>query len=117
MGLLKSRTTLVFGHFEIKVDTEKSQVEDQITYLYKYEIDWQNSPLKADISVVSARDEAHQASAHGKLCFAKVRVAYTQQLCSHQWCAGRDHPTCRSLDSLVFERPGSSGCLLSNAGR
>lgn len=28
--------TLAFGHLEVKVDTEKSQVDDQIAYLYKY---------------------------------------------------------------------------------
>jgi len=38
MGLLKSRPTLAFGNLEVKVDTEKSQVDDQITYLYKYRI-------------------------------------------------------------------------------
>lgn len=28
---------LVFGHLEVNVDTEQTQVEDQITYLYKYD--------------------------------------------------------------------------------
>ena len=37
MGLLKPRPTLAFGHLEVKVDAEKSQVDDQITYLYKYD--------------------------------------------------------------------------------
>lgn len=36
MGLLKSRPTLSFGHLEVKVEADKSQVDDQITYLYKY---------------------------------------------------------------------------------
>lgn len=36
MGLLTPTPTLAFGHLEVKVDTEKSQVDDQITYLYKY---------------------------------------------------------------------------------
>ncbi|XPS97973.1 hypothetical protein M3J09_007189 [Ascochyta lentis] len=35
-GLLKPRPTLAFGHLEVKVDTEKSQVNDQITYLYNF---------------------------------------------------------------------------------
>ena len=37
MGLLKPRSTLAFGHLEVKIDTEKSQIDDQITYLYKYD--------------------------------------------------------------------------------
>jgi DNA mismatch repair protein MSH5 len=35
MDLLKSRPVLAFGHLEVKIDSEKSEVDDQITYLYK----------------------------------------------------------------------------------
>ena len=35
MNLLKLRPTLSFGHLEVKVDADKSQVDEQITYLYK----------------------------------------------------------------------------------
>ncbi|KAJ4380862.1 hypothetical protein N0V86_004224 [Didymella sp. IMI 355093] len=35
MGLLRLRPALSFGHLEVKVDAGKSQVDDQITYLYK----------------------------------------------------------------------------------
>ena len=34
--MLAPNFALAFGHLEVKVDTEKSQVDDQITYLYKY---------------------------------------------------------------------------------
>jgi DNA mismatch repair protein MSH5 len=36
MGLLKPRPSLAFGHLEVKVNADSSQVDDQITYLYKY---------------------------------------------------------------------------------
>ncbi|KAF3000149.1 MutS protein msh5 [Curvularia kusanoi] len=36
MGLLSSQPSLAFGHLEVKVDSEKSQVDDQITYLYNF---------------------------------------------------------------------------------
>lgn len=35
MGYLKSRPMLAFGHMEVRVDTEATDVGDQITYLYK----------------------------------------------------------------------------------
>ncbi|ORY09079.1 mismatch repair protein 5 [Clohesyomyces aquaticus] len=35
-GLLKPRPSLAFGHMEVRVDTEASEVEDQITYLYNF---------------------------------------------------------------------------------
>jgi len=35
MGLLKSRPSLAFGHMEVRIDTDASEVSDQITYLYK----------------------------------------------------------------------------------
>ncbi|KAF1364822.1 mismatch repair protein 5 [Lizonia empirigonia] len=34
-GMLQPRATLAFGHFEVKIDTEESRIDDQITYLYK----------------------------------------------------------------------------------
>ncbi|KAF2632157.1 hypothetical protein BU25DRAFT_487709 [Macroventuria anomochaeta] len=36
MGLLKPRPALAFGHLEVQVDADKSQVDDQITYLYNF---------------------------------------------------------------------------------
>ncbi|KAH6615072.1 muts domain V-domain-containing protein [Boeremia exigua] len=36
MELLNLRPALAFGHLEVKVDAEKSQVDDQITYLYNF---------------------------------------------------------------------------------
>ena len=35
MGFLKLRPTLAFGHMEVRVDSDASEVSDQITYLYK----------------------------------------------------------------------------------
>jgi DNA mismatch repair protein MSH5 len=35
-GFLQERPELSFGHMEVRVDTETSLVEDQITYLYNY---------------------------------------------------------------------------------
>ncbi|KAF3049875.1 MutS protein msh5 [Didymella keratinophila] len=35
-GLLRPRPTLSFGHLEVQVNAEKSQVDDQITYLYNF---------------------------------------------------------------------------------
>ncbi|KAF3043231.1 MutS protein msh5 [Didymella heteroderae] len=36
MGLLKPSPALSFGHLEVKIDAEKSHVDDQITYLYNF---------------------------------------------------------------------------------
>jgi DNA mismatch repair protein MSH5 len=38
MELLKPRLSLAFGHMEVRIDAEASEVSDQITYLYKYVI-------------------------------------------------------------------------------
>lgn len=35
-GFLKPRLGLAFAHMEVKIDTEASEVEEQITYLYNY---------------------------------------------------------------------------------
>jgi DNA mismatch repair protein MSH5 len=35
MGLLRPRPALAFGHMEVRIDTNASEVSDQITYLYK----------------------------------------------------------------------------------
>jgi hypothetical protein len=35
MGLVKPRPNLTFGHMEVRIDTEASEVSDQVTYLYK----------------------------------------------------------------------------------
>ncbi|KAF2182192.1 hypothetical protein K469DRAFT_636979 [Zopfia rhizophila CBS 207.26] len=35
-GLFRSRPFLAFGHMEVRVDTDASEVEDQITYLYNF---------------------------------------------------------------------------------
>lgn len=35
MGLLNERPALSFGHMQVHVDTTASEVNDQITYLYK----------------------------------------------------------------------------------
>ncbi|KAF2032567.1 hypothetical protein EK21DRAFT_60557 [Setomelanomma holmii] len=37
MGFLKESPALGFGHMEIRVDTDASEVNDQITYLYNFE--------------------------------------------------------------------------------
>lgn len=34
-GAFSARPTAAFGHMEVRVDLEASDVEDQITYLYK----------------------------------------------------------------------------------
>jgi DNA mismatch repair protein MSH5 len=36
MNFLKEKPGLAFGHMEVRVDTNASEVNDQITYLYKY---------------------------------------------------------------------------------
>ena len=36
-GFLKPRASLTFGYMEVRLDKEAEDVEDQITYLYKYE--------------------------------------------------------------------------------
>ncbi|CAN9167596.1 unnamed protein product [Alternaria alternata] len=36
MGLLKPRPALAFGHMEVRIDVEASEVSDQITYLYNF---------------------------------------------------------------------------------
>ena len=35
MNLLKPRPALAFGHMEVRIDAEASEVNEQITYLYK----------------------------------------------------------------------------------
>lgn len=35
MGFLKPAPTLAFGHMEVRVDIDATDVSDQITYLYK----------------------------------------------------------------------------------
>ncbi|KAF2748154.1 hypothetical protein M011DRAFT_422382 [Sporormia fimetaria CBS 119925] len=35
-GLFRPRAPLAFGHMEVRVDTEASEAEDQITYLYSF---------------------------------------------------------------------------------
>jgi DNA mismatch repair protein MSH5 len=35
MNLLRPRPALAFGHMEVRVDTEASEVSDQVVYLYK----------------------------------------------------------------------------------
>lgn len=36
-GFLGTRPSLFFGHMQVRVEVEAADVEDQITYLYKYE--------------------------------------------------------------------------------
>jgi hypothetical protein len=36
LGLLKPRPVLAFGHMEVRLDPDASEVSDQITYLYKW---------------------------------------------------------------------------------
>ncbi|KAF1841047.1 uncharacterized protein K460DRAFT_420875 [Cucurbitaria berberidis CBS 394.84] len=36
MGFLKARPTLTFGHMEVRIDSDASEVSDQITYLYNF---------------------------------------------------------------------------------
>ncbi|KAH8727567.1 muts domain V-domain-containing protein [Phaeosphaeriaceae sp. PMI808] len=36
MGFLRPRPALAFGHMEVRIDTEASEVSDQITYLYNF---------------------------------------------------------------------------------
>lgn len=35
-GFLGPRPSLAFGHMELRVDMEEEEMENQITYLYKY---------------------------------------------------------------------------------
>lgn len=35
-GFLRPRSSLAYGHMEIRVDAEEEKMENQITYLYKY---------------------------------------------------------------------------------
>ena len=35
-GFLEPRPDMIFGHMQVRVDLEAVDVEDQITYLYKY---------------------------------------------------------------------------------
>lgn len=37
-GFLPPRSSLVFGYMEVRLDEEATELEDQITYLYKYEV-------------------------------------------------------------------------------
>jgi len=34
-GVIKPQRNMVFGHMEVRVDTEATEAEEQITYLYK----------------------------------------------------------------------------------
>ena len=36
MNLLKPRPALAFGHMEVRIDAEALEVNEQITYLYKW---------------------------------------------------------------------------------
>ncbi|KAI8936520.1 hypothetical protein NX059_006924 [Plenodomus lindquistii] len=38
MGHLEPRAALAFGHMEVRIDTDASEVNDQITYLYNFRI-------------------------------------------------------------------------------
>ena len=37
-GFLRARPSLAFGHMDLRVDMEEEEMENQITYLYKYNL-------------------------------------------------------------------------------
>lgn len=37
-GFLKGRSSLTFGYMEVRLDREAEDLDDQITYLYKYDL-------------------------------------------------------------------------------
>ena len=54
-GFLKPRPFLVFGYMEVRLDREAQDLEDQITYLYKY---GQSTSAKVELTKVAALDLA-----------------------------------------------------------
>lgn len=82
MNLLRPNPALSFGHLEVKVDAEKSQVDDQITYLYKYSCQQLGLTHDADRSTAFARDEVLQALVHGKASSAELYPDLTFSSCA-----------------------------------
>ena len=50
-GFLKPRPSLAFGYMEVRLDREAQDLEDQITYLYKY---GQITSAKVELTKVAA---------------------------------------------------------------
>jgi len=57
-GFLPPRPTLRFAHMEVNVDAEASQVEDQITYLYKYRQERSTSSFGTHCAAMNSIDPA-----------------------------------------------------------
>lgn len=57
-GFLQLRSTLRFAHMEVNVDGEASQVEDQITYLYKYRQERSTSSFGTHCAAMNGIDPA-----------------------------------------------------------
>ena len=64
-GFLKARPSLAFGYMEVRLDQEAEDLENQITYLYKYE---QISSAKIVLRLIAAfdTDVAPPATAAGE---------------------------------------------------
>jgi DNA mismatch repair protein MSH5 len=57
-GFLPPRPALRFAHMEVNVDADASQVEDQITYLYKYRQERSTSSFGTHCAVMNGIDPA-----------------------------------------------------------
>lgn len=50
-GFLQPRTSLAYGHMEVRIDRGAEDLEDQVLYLYKYELTCSmNAPLTREIA-------------------------------------------------------------------
>lgn len=56
-GFLQPRPELSFAHMEVKVDTQASEVDDQITYLYNYRPERSNSSFGTSCAAMNGIDK------------------------------------------------------------
>ena len=54
-GFLQPRPSLTYGYMEVRLDREAEELEDQVTYLYKYEFRYH---VRAPLTIHTAADLA-----------------------------------------------------------
>ena len=67
-GFLEPRPSLAFGHMQVRVEIEAADVEDQITYLYKYQSHKKLGEFMLMLSVAFNLVEAPLVTVPGMVC-------------------------------------------------